>query len=189
VIGGAQVSGGYLNRPDLTAAAFTTSDSGGRIYRSGDLARRLEDGQIKLLGRKDEQVKINGYGIELGEIENVILLTGIVMACVVVAANIQGKKQLVACCLFPGQDRSSIQPEKGPIMPPGKTLPFDEVQAKLEAVPGWMMPTLWVPLALIPISPSRTTDGTRLVTTMEAMKSGLIPRYQECFTDRVNLQW
>lgn len=188
-IGGAQVGGGYLTRPDLTAAAFTTFDSGGRIYRSGDLAWRLEDGQIELLGRKDEQVKINGYRIELGEIENAILLTGIVMACVVVVANIQGKKQLVACCLFPGQDRSSIQPEQGPIMPPVKRLPFDEIRAKLETVPGWMMPTLWVPLALIPISASGKIDRKRLVTTMEAMKSGLITRYQECLTDRANLQW
>jgi amino acid adenylation domain-containing protein len=72
-VGGAGVSKGYLNRPELTAERFVAdpfSDrAGARLYRSGDLARRLENGDVEYLGRGDMQVKIRGFRIELGEIE------------------------------------------------------------------------------------------------------------------------
>src|SRR6185369_1087998 len=70
---------GYLGRPDLTAAVFIpdpfapeNGEPGGRLYRSGDLARLLPDGNIQFLGRLDHQVKIRGVRIELGEIEAVL---------------------------------------------------------------------------------------------------------------------
>jgi amino acid adenylation domain-containing protein len=64
VIGGAQVARGYLNRPELTAEKFA-----GGVYRTGDLGRELADGSIEFCGRKDHQVKVHGYRVELGEIE------------------------------------------------------------------------------------------------------------------------
>ena len=71
-VGGAGVSKGYLNRPVLNAERFIADPFRGgdaRLYRSGDIARRLSDGDIEYLGRRDNQVKIHGFRIELGEIE------------------------------------------------------------------------------------------------------------------------
>src|SRR5258708_1374589 len=72
-VGGAGVAGGYWNRPELTAEKFISdpfsSTSGARLYKTGDLARFLPDGNIEYLGRVDHQVKIRGFRIELGEIE------------------------------------------------------------------------------------------------------------------------
>src|SRR3712207_6040588 len=70
-IGGASVTRGYLNRPELTAEKFVVLD-GQRWYRTGDLARYLPDGTLEFLGRIDQQVKIRGFRIELGEIEAVL---------------------------------------------------------------------------------------------------------------------
>src|SRR5260221_7074349 len=71
--GGEGGASGYLNRPDLTAEKFLpnpfSSAAGERLYRIGDLVRRMPDGNIEFLGRIDGQVKIRGYRIELGEIE------------------------------------------------------------------------------------------------------------------------
>ncbi|HSU49872.1 MAG TPA: amino acid adenylation domain-containing protein, partial [Segetibacter sp.] len=90
-IGGVQVSRGYLNRPDLTADSFVpdtfkrTSNGDGRLYKTGDFARWLPDGNIEFLGRIDTQVKIRGYRIEIGEIENVLQETGIVNETAIIA--------------------------------------------------------------------------------------------------------
>ncbi|MBQ7248566.1 MAG: AMP-binding protein, partial [Deltaproteobacteria bacterium] len=67
-IGGVQVARGYLNRPELTAERFLPNPFGeGRLYRTGDWARRLVNGEIEYLGRIVLQVKIRGFRIELGE--------------------------------------------------------------------------------------------------------------------------
>jgi non-ribosomal peptide synthetase component F len=75
-IGGAGLARGYLNLPDLTAEKFIPnpfgSEAGSRLYRSGDVARYLPSGDIELLGRDDHQVKIHGFRIEPGEIENAL---------------------------------------------------------------------------------------------------------------------
>ncbi|MEO8334160.1 MAG: amino acid adenylation domain-containing protein [bacterium] len=68
LIGGAGVAQGYLKRPDLTAEKFSMR-SGERVYRTGDRVRRLADGVIEFLGRGDDQVKVRGYRVELGEVE------------------------------------------------------------------------------------------------------------------------
>ena len=75
VVGGAGLAEGYLNRPELTAERFVThplAGEGGRLYRSGDSARRLGNGDLQYLGRIDFQVKVRGFRIELGEIESAL---------------------------------------------------------------------------------------------------------------------
>ncbi len=88
-IGGVQVARGYLNRPDLTAERFIPDQfsdlAGARLYKTGDLARYLKDGDIDFLGRLDFQVKIRGNRIELGEIESVISQHSDVREVIVVA--------------------------------------------------------------------------------------------------------
>ena len=74
---GRGLGAGYLNRPELTAEKFVPNPfaPGERMYKTGDLARWLPDGNIEYLGRIDHQVKIRGYRIELGEIEAGLLKT------------------------------------------------------------------------------------------------------------------
>lgn len=88
-VGGAGVALGYLDNPELTAARFVdppfAEAIGGRIYRTGDRARFLSDGTIEFLGRMDDQVKVRGYRIEPGEVENVIAMHPAVAEVAVVA--------------------------------------------------------------------------------------------------------
>ncbi|WP_433524306.1 amino acid adenylation domain-containing protein [Nocardia pseudovaccinii] len=85
-IAGVGVARGYLDRPDLTAAAFVDDPSvpGGRRYRTGDIARWLADGTIEYLGRRDDQVKIRGNRVTLGEVENQLLACPGVRAAAVI---------------------------------------------------------------------------------------------------------
>ena len=111
-IGGAGLARGYHNRPDLTAERFV-SYSGAthteRIYKTGDLARYLPDGNLECLGRIDHQVKIRGFRIELGEIESLLWQHPNVESAVVVATvDGQGDKRLV------GYVVSDIVPDRLP---------------------------------------------------------------------------
>ncbi|HEY6331493.1 MAG TPA: amino acid adenylation domain-containing protein, partial [Blastocatellia bacterium] len=99
-IGGLGLTGGYLNRPEISAEKFIPNgygtERGDRLYRTGDLARFRGDGNIEYLGRIDHQVKIRGYRIELGEIESVLSRYPGVKQCVVVTDGEGQAKMLVA---------------------------------------------------------------------------------------------
>ncbi|MEO5873740.1 MAG: amino acid adenylation domain-containing protein, partial [Streptosporangiaceae bacterium] len=97
-IGGVQVASGYLNRPELTAAAFVDNPYGpGRLYRTGDLAVLGEDGIVQYRGRLDHQVKVHGFRIEPGEIESALLShPGVTQAVVTAPQGNGGERQLLA---------------------------------------------------------------------------------------------
>ncbi len=98
-IGGNSVARGYLNRPDLTAQNFIQDpfNPSDRLYKTGDLGRYLSDGNLEILGRIDFQVKINGFRVELGEIENVLSKHPKVSQNIVIAReDTLGNKSLVA---------------------------------------------------------------------------------------------
>lgn len=95
-IGGVGLARGYLNRPELTAQKFIDTKSS-RLYKTGDLARYLPDGNIEFLGRIDDQVKIRGFRIELGEIEGVLSQHPALKQTLVMAReDVPGDKRLVA---------------------------------------------------------------------------------------------
>jgi acyl-coenzyme A synthetase/AMP-(fatty) acid ligase len=99
-IGGSGVARGYLNRPDLTAERFIpdpfSKAPGARMYRTGDRARHLPDGNLEFCGRVDHQVKIRGYRVELGEIEAALReCSGVKDAVVSVLENESGSNELV----------------------------------------------------------------------------------------------
>ena len=97
-VGGAGVGRGYLHNKELTEEKFIKNSykSQERLYRSGDLARWLPDGNIEYLGRIDHQVKIRGFRIELGEIEsNLLKIEGVKEAIVIAREDSEGNKQFV----------------------------------------------------------------------------------------------
>ena len=99
-LGGDGLALGYLNRPDLTSRAFVehpySDEPGARLYRTGDRCRFLPDGAIEFLGRNDDQVKVRGHRIELGEVEAVLQRHPDVLQSVVVARDVSRDRVLVA---------------------------------------------------------------------------------------------
>lgn len=177
-IAGPQLARGYLNRPEATSKAFKDQPDQ-RFYRTGDLAKLLSSGEIELFGRKDDQVKINGHRMELGEIETVIREANISNQCSVIAATVLKKKQLVAFYSIP--DLGSAEPEQVQdlLLPPGEGhAPFaDQTKAQLTKLPQYMIPSIWLPVSKLPVLPSGKTDRKRLVAFAESMDDGLLKEY------------
>jgi amino acid adenylation domain-containing protein len=108
-IGGVGVANGYANDPAKTNHSFLkdpfNSKAGGRMYRTGDLGRMMSDGNMEFLGRKDSQIKIRGFRVELGEIENVLNKCRLVNQAVVIAkTETDGNKNLIAFIVTNGED-------------------------------------------------------------------------------------
>ncbi|MFS0838325.1 amino acid adenylation domain-containing protein [Paenibacillus sp. 1P03SA] len=139
-IAGTGLARGYLNRPELTAEKFAAVDfdPSGRIYKTGDLARWLPDGNIEYLGRLDHQVKIRGYRIELGEIEAALLGHPMVKEALVMdRTDSQGQKVLCAYLVC------------GPDPAPETELLREALAAKL---PSYMIPSYFVFLPEMPLT-------------------------------------
>ncbi|NPC47683.1 amino acid adenylation domain-containing protein [Corallococcus sp. AB032C] len=150
-IGGVQVGRGYLARPSLTAERFIPDPyatvPGARMYRTGDVARWLPDGEIEYLGRADFQVKIRGLRIELGEIESSLEKHPTVRQAVVLAREDRpGQKRLVA--YVTGKDAK----------PEGAALRT----YLLERLPEYMVPSNIVVLERMPLSPNGKADRKAL---------------------------
>ncbi len=151
VIGGAGLARGYLNRPELTAEKFVTdpfgTSPGGRLYRTGDLVRRQPDGKLVFLGRVDEQVKIRGLRIELGEVESAMAsFPGIGQVTVQPWTDDGGERHLVGYATA-----GTGTPEPGPLR--------DHVA---EILPGYMIPSYFVVLDELPLTSSGKVDKRQL---------------------------
>lgn len=152
-IGGDGLARGYLNRPEITRQRFIpnpfSTKPGVRLYKTGDLCRYLPDGNIEFLGRLDNQVKIRGFRIELGEIESALAEhPAVSAAAVVVREEIPGEKRLVAY----------IVPHR-PTSPPTLKALRDFLREKL---PDYMMPSDFVTLESLPLTPSGKVDRRAL---------------------------
>ena len=165
-IGGAGVARGYLNRPKLTAERFIVDpvlhDRQARAYKSGDLARWRSDGTIEYVGRNDHQVKIRGYRIELGEIEAQLLRQPQVREVVVlVREDVPGNRRLVAYLTLAAPSEVGVNPS------------MEELRANAtKALPAYMVPSTYVILDKMPLSPSGKIDKRALPSPEDSYSAG-----------------
>ncbi|EQB86563.1 hypothetical protein M918_13235, partial [Clostridium sp. BL8] len=148
IVSGDGLAKGYLNRPELTAQKFVDNpfEPGTKMYKTGDLARWLPDGNIEFLGRIDNQVKIRGFRIELGEIENRLLQhESIKEAAVLVKENKDGEKYI---CAYVISDK--------------KLQELDLKGYLKETLPEYMVPAYFVELEKMPLTANGKLDRRAL---------------------------
>ncbi|MFS0516530.1 amino acid adenylation domain-containing protein [Nostoc sp. UIC 10607] len=164
-IGGAGLARGYLNRPELTAEKFIQNPfNNSKLYKTGDLGRYLPDGNLEFKGRIDNQVKINGFRIELEEIESVLNQhPQISQTAVIVREDTPGNKRLVAY-VVPYQKME---------------INCTNLQSFLKnKLPSYMVPTIFVDLDTLPLNPNGKIDRQALPA----------PKLQENFVAPRNAQ-
>jgi amino acid adenylation domain-containing protein len=151
-IGGMGLARCYLNRPDLTAERFIPDPfgkrPGTRLYKTGDLARHLPDGNLEYLGRIDHQVKIRGFRIELGEIEALLAEHPAIRdVAVVVREDASGDKRLVAHVVAQQPDSFDVS----------------ECREYLKSrLPDYMVPNIFIPMQSMPLTANGKTDRAAL---------------------------
>ncbi len=148
-IAGDGVARGYWKRPDLTASRFVpehfSAQAGSRMYRTGDTARYRRGGQIELLGRADQQIKLRGHRIELGEIEAVLERHPEVQQAVVALYGEGAEQQLVAY-----------------VKQAEKSAASDLRSWLQERIPEYMTPAAFISLRELPLTPNGKVDRKRL---------------------------
>ncbi|WAN69458.1 amino acid adenylation domain-containing protein [Moorena producens JHB] len=167
-LGGDGLAREYLNRPKLTSEKFIqnpfSSSFSERLYKTGDLARYLPDGNIEFIGRIDNQVKIRGFRIELGEIESVLNTHPQIQQTVVIATeDILGKKRLVAYIVSEEESLTAKQLR-------------EFLKQKL---PDYMVPSAFVTLDTLPLTPNGKVDTKALPAP-----DGVFTREQEYVAPR-----
>jgi aryl carrier-like protein len=169
-VGGAGVSRGYLNRPDLSRARFVVDPVGGtglRLYRSGDLGRWLSSGELEYRGRIDDQVKIRGFRIELGEIEAVVRHCPGVRDVTVVALQASGHEKRLAAYVVLGDGES-----------------IDELRRFIQAkLPKHMIPAVFVALEVLPLTSNGKVDRRALPVPSSSRLTRYVPPRND--TERV----
>lgn len=149
-LGGLGLAHGYLNQPELTAAKFIPHPfrADARLYKTGDRVRVLSDGDLEFIGRVDEQVKIRGFRIEPEEVECALLGNPLLKQAVVVARpGASGSLRLVAYFV----------PKRG------QPVEIDSLRQALKTnLPEYMVPSAFVPMQELPLTPSGKIDRNRL---------------------------
>jgi len=179
-IGGIGVARGYLNRPELTAKRFIPNPfvetlqllvslpqflypisnvSLPKFYKTGDLVRYLDDGNLEFLGRLDEQVKIRGYRIELGEIESLLSQHPKIKTAVVIAQETAANTQLVAYIVF------------------HRNLTLSTAQLRdflKEKLPDYSIPSAFIILSSLPLTPNGKVDRNALKSSNNVIKQSFV---------------
>jgi len=182
-VSGDGVSRGYLNNPELTFEKYTPHPyfNGTRMYRTGDLAKLLPEGHIRFIGRRDHQLKIRGYRIELGEIENRLLKhKDIKQALVLAKSDSTGGKYL--CAYY------TLQADL-PGRPPVEIEPAALKEYLAGDLPAYMIPSHFIPLEQIPLTPNGKVDKNALPEpgTNTAATEYTAPR--NCIESRIAEIW
>ena len=176
IIGGVQVARGYHNRPQLNAERFvpdTFGRPGGRLFRTGDLGRFREDGAIEFFGRRDHQIKIRGFRVELGEIEAVLAAHPAVQACAVTVFKRHDDEPVLVAHVVPDRTHArgawqSLNPDGSRDGPDGGSAPSaSEVVAEVrrhlaEKLPDYMIPASFRFHRELPLTPSGKIDRNAL---------------------------
>ncbi len=177
-LGGRGLAQGYLNQPDMTKEKFIKApwSSSERLYKTGDLGRFNEEGEVEISGRVDDQVKIRGFRIELGEVEAKIrLLPGIADTSVVVRTLADGTKQLLAYCVTDSTSRSYSRAEW---------------KAKLKlSLPPSMIPNAWIIINSIPLTGNGKVDKSQFPdpTSTDFVNSEFVAPRNEIETKLVSI--
>ncbi|HEX9852373.1 MAG TPA: AMP-binding protein, partial [Woeseiaceae bacterium] len=155
-LGGDGVAGGYLNRPELTAEHFMSDPwkAGGRLYRTGDLGRWLADGRIEFAGRRDRQVKLRGFRVELNEIESRIRQHPTVEDAVVLVRGENDDQQLLAW-IVPKQMSTWQSAERVAFI--------RSLRAFIkQSLPHYMLPQALIPIDRLPLTANGKLDANAL---------------------------
>ncbi|HEX6911248.1 MAG TPA: condensation domain-containing protein, partial [Longimicrobium sp.] len=162
-VGGGRVAAGYLHRPGLTAERFVADPFAGdrraRMYRTGDRVRWLADGTLEFLGRLDAQVKVRGFRIEPGEVEGALRAHPAVRDCVVVAREDGGERRLVAYVVGDGTEAIDFRAHLR------------------ERLPDYMVPSAFVGVDAIPLTPNGKLDRAKLPAP-DALHAGPADAYE-----------
>lgn len=160
-IGGNGVARGYFGNPEMTAERFMERD-GLRWYKSGDLARWTEDGEIVILGRNDGQIKLRGLRIELGEIENTINAVPEIRSCVVLVKKLHGQEHL--CAYYTAT----------------RAFPAEELrEILLKSLTKYMVPTAYLQLSQMPMTPNGKIDRKALPDAQLMQREEYVPPCNE----------
>ncbi len=158
-IAGVGLSPGYWRDPEMTAQAFIpdprSGRAGGRVYHTGDLARRDTDGVMFFVGRRDTQIKHRGYRIELGEIEAAIRALPAVAECAVVAVSTDGFEGSVICCAAALRS------------PECDTTPTELRVALAKRLPRYMVPGRWQLMNVLPKNVNGKIDRRKIRAQFE----------------------
>lgn len=180
-LSGILVGQGYLNRPDLTAENFVTlSASGERVYRTGDLVRMLHDGSFEFLARMDDQVKLRGQRLEIGEINHVISkATGLEVAALVAKHPEHNKEHLIAVLARGDTAKSTtavVQLNQEHETP---SLIAEARSIAVDKLPGYMVPTYFVVVNHMPLTVNNKADLKALKQLYGTMSMSEVRKAQQ----------
>ncbi len=153
-VGGAGVARGYLGEPELTRGRFMDDPfrAGGRMYRTGDRAFALPDGNLVFVARADRQVKVRGYRVELDEVEEALARHPAVTQCAVVLTG-NGDRQRLAAYVVGGASRHELRVHLASLLP------------------EYMIPAVWMSLDRLPLTPSGKIDRLALPPCEESAQA------------------
>ncbi len=162
-VGGVGVGRGYLNNPELTQLTFIPNPfAQGRMYKTGDKARYLPDGQIEFLGRLDDQVKVRGFRIELGEIEAVLTRHPQVDTAVVIVREDTPNNQHLIAYVVPNYSAEGLTHPVATRHPSQEGITSELREFLKQQLPDYMRPSAFILLESIPLTPNGKVDRRAL---------------------------